>query len=109
MPDGGLLMDNPGMRELQLWGDESDLKVTFEEIEALALQCRFSDCQHGTEPDCAVKAAIEEGTLDIRRFESYLKQRKELEYLEKRQYQSADSIEREKWKQIRQFQKMLNI
>ncbi|MCP4399291.1 MAG: ribosome small subunit-dependent GTPase A [bacterium] len=104
---GGLLMDNPGMRELQLWGDESDLHGAFEEIEELALQCRFSDCGHDSEPGCAVKSALENGQLDRGRFQSYLKLQKEFEYLEQRQECSADYLEKKKWQQIAQFQKTL--
>ncbi len=100
LPEGGLIMDNPGMRELQLWGDESDLKGTFEDIEELAFQCRFTDCRHDSEPGCAVKEAIEEGELDSKRFRSYLKLRKEFAFLEKRQNHSANYLEREKWKHI---------
>ena len=58
------MIDTPGMRELGLWADEDALKRTFEDVEALAAQCRFSDCEHGSEPGCAVKAALEEGSLD---------------------------------------------
>ncbi len=101
LPEGGLLIDNPGMRELQLWGDESNLRSSFEDIEALALQCRFSDCQHHTEPGCAVQEAVQAGDLDSERLQSYLKLKREFEFLEKRQDQSADYIEKQKWRQIR--------
>ncbi len=100
LPGGGLIMDNPGMKELQIWGDESDLKGTFEDIEELALQCRFSNCQHDAEPGCAVREAIEEGLLDAKRFRNYLKLRKEIEYLEQRQRHSANYLEQKKWKHI---------
>lgn len=100
LPTGGIVIDNPGMRELQLWGDEEDLKETFEDIEALSSQCRFSDCQHENEPGCAVKEALEQRFLDWKRYQSYLKLKRELLYLEKRQYQSSHMIHREKRKQI---------
>ncbi len=103
LPSGGVVIDTPGMRELQLWGDDSNLQHAFEDVEALAAQCRFSDCEHQTEPGCAVKTAIEAGELDEERFQSYLKLKKELEFLEARQEQSAAYIEKKKWKQIRKF------
>jgi ribosome biogenesis GTPase len=100
LPTGGILMDNPGMRELQLWGDEEDLKGSFSDIEDLATQCRFNDCRHEGEPGCAVKEALDAGILDWKRYQSYLKLKKELLYLEKRQNQSSHMIHKEKRKQI---------
>ena len=82
LPGGALLIDTPGMRELQLWADEEGLERTFEDIEKLAAQCRFPDCRHDLEPGCAVRAAVETGTLDFRRRESYLKLRRELQFME---------------------------
>ncbi|WP_394130772.1 ribosome small subunit-dependent GTPase A [Shewanella maritima] len=73
MPSGGLLMDTPGMRELQLTDVESGLAATFADIEQLAQSCRFGDCSHQAEPGCAVANAIESGELDNRRFNNYLK------------------------------------
>ncbi|PAW11496.1 ribosome small subunit-dependent GTPase A [Vibrio sp. V1B] len=73
LPSGGVLMDTPGMREIQLTDCEAGVSETFSDIEALAEQCRFGDCQHQTEPGCAVQAAIEDGTLEMRRFTNYLK------------------------------------
>lgn len=69
---GGLVIDTPGMRELQLW-DTEPVAESFEEIDELSVGCRFRDCRHNTEPGCAVKAALEAGTLDARRYGSYLK------------------------------------
>ncbi len=73
LPSGALLLDTPGMRELQLAECEHGIDETFAEITALAAQCKFSDCQHQSEPGCAVRAAIDAGELDERRLESYLK------------------------------------
>lgn len=73
LPSGALLLDTPGMRELQLADCEHGIDETFAEITALARQCKFSDCQHQEEPGCAVRQAINEGRLDERRMESYLK------------------------------------
>ncbi|MEZ9232953.1 ribosome small subunit-dependent GTPase A [Vibrio amylolyticus] len=73
MPQGGLLMDTPGMRELQLSDCEQGVSDTFGEITQLAEQCRFSDCSHGAEPGCAIQAALDDGSLEERRFTSYQK------------------------------------
>ena len=78
LPSGGCLIDTPGMRELKLTGDEDLGAASFADIEALALQCRFGDCAHGSEPGCAVRAALEAGTLGIGRWQGYLKLRGEL-------------------------------
>jgi ribosome biogenesis GTPase len=83
---GGLLMDTPGLRELQLWGEESNLEGAFEDIEALARECRFRDCRHDNEPGCAVRAALEAGTLDPERLHNFEKIQRELRFLAKRQY-----------------------
>lgn len=89
LPGGGILVDTPGMRELQLWGDEEILAGEFDEIEALAADCRFSDCRHRGEPGCAVAAALEEGRLDRGRWESYGRMRRELQLLGIRKEQRA--------------------
>ncbi|WP_295893560.1 ribosome small subunit-dependent GTPase A [uncultured Vibrio sp.] len=73
LPQGGLLMDTPGMRELQLSDCEQGVSDTFGEITQLAEQCRFSDCSHMAEPGCAIQAALNEGSLEERRFNSYQK------------------------------------
>ncbi|MGR5238928.1 ribosome small subunit-dependent GTPase A [Vibrio alfacsensis] len=73
LPSGGILMDTPGMRELQLADCESGVSETFADVEALAQGCRFSDCQHHTEPGCAVQNAINDGSLEMRRLTNYQK------------------------------------
>lgn len=73
LKSGGLLLDTPGMRELQLSDCEQGIEQTFMDIEQLAKQCRFSDCHHQEEPGCAIKAAISRGTLQQRRWENYFK------------------------------------
>ena len=73
LPGGGILIDTPGMRELQVADAGEGLLTTFDDIEALAPQCGFGDCTHGPEPDCAVKAAIAAGTLAAQRLDSYHK------------------------------------
>jgi ribosome biogenesis GTPase len=100
LPSGGLLMDTPGMRELQLWGGDEGMKDAFEDVAALAQQCRFRDCRHSVEPDCAVQQALEEGTLDHERFQSYQKLQKEIKYQHRKQDKTAELLEKERWKKI---------
>ena len=71
LPESGMLVDNPGMREVHLWIAEDSLEDAFDDIAELALRCRFSDCRHDTEPGCAVRAALESGELAHERWESY--------------------------------------
>jgi ribosome biogenesis GTPase len=78
LPSGGCLIDTPGMRELKLAGDEELGDAGFADIEALALQCRFGDCAHISEPGCAVRAALDSGALDPARWSSFSKLRAEL-------------------------------
>jgi ribosome biogenesis GTPase / thiamine phosphate phosphatase len=82
LPSGALLIDTPGLRELQVW--EGDLSSAFADIAELAGSCRFNDCAHVSEPDCAVRAALETGELDSERWASYLKLQRELRALEAR-------------------------
>ncbi len=86
LPDGGMLIDTPGMREIQLYDDTFGLETTFEDIEKLAQQCRFSNCQHENEPGCTVITALENGSLDENRFQNFLKLKKELQYVSDRQF-----------------------
>ena len=81
LPDGGILIDTPGMREIEIWGDQNGLSKAFDDIEELADQCRFNDCVHGNEPGCAVKKALDNGDLDADRYQNYLKLQKELRRL----------------------------
>ena len=73
LPGGGALIDTPGMRELQLWAGTDSIDRTFDDVAAAAAGCRFRDCTHGSEPGCAVAAALESGALDRHRWESYRK------------------------------------
>ncbi|HBZ01872.1 MAG TPA: ribosome small subunit-dependent GTPase A, partial [candidate division Zixibacteria bacterium] len=105
LPEGGIVIDTPGMRELQVWGDDQGLRQVFDDIEELAIGCRFRDCGHQSEPGCAVRVAIENGTLDTGRFQSYLKLKKELVYLAAKQAMKASAVEKLRWKQISIYQK----
>ncbi|MGA1792385.1 MAG: ribosome small subunit-dependent GTPase A [Thermoplasmatota archaeon] len=98
LPKGGILIDNPGLRELQLWGDENMLEEAFKDISDLSKGCRFRDCQHLSEPDCEVKRAVEDGTLDRSRYENYLKMRKELHHLSVKMDKGAQAQERARWR-----------
>lgn len=100
LPNGGMIIDTPGIRELQLWAGEDSLDTAFEDIAALALQCRFADCRHETEPGCAIHAALEVGTLAAERFGNYQKLQSELAYLHRRENKSAQAAERKKWRAI---------
>ena len=83
LPDGGLLIDTPGLRELQLWDVAEAVGATFSDIEALARECRFSDCRHEGEPSCAVRAAVDAGRVESTRLDSYRKLQAELVHLSK--------------------------
>lgn len=108
---GGLLLDNPGMRELQLWpqdfrqGSRHHLQTTavdqaFPEIEALAVACAFRDCTHTAEPDCAVQAALISGEIDAARWRSYLKLRREMRHAAAQVDPNLRRTEKERWKKL---------
>jgi ribosome biogenesis GTPase len=110
LPTGGLIIDTPGMRELQLLVRDRGLRDTFEDVEALGEQCYFRDCKHEGEPDCAVKAALESGELDTERYANYRKMQHEMSELAAKQRrrttanaeQAAALAAREKTKKIHQ-------
>lgn len=82
LPDGGVVIDTPGMRELQLWSDEeTGTNETFKDIEILAKQCKFRDCRHNQEPGCAIQMAIDKGELSSDRYKSYQKLQQEAKFL----------------------------
>jgi ribosome biogenesis GTPase len=89
LPGGGLIIDTPGMRELQLWDVNEAVRETFDDIEALGAGCHFTDCRHRDEPRCAVKAAVEDGRLAADRLDSYLKLQEELTVLAQQQDERA--------------------
>ncbi len=98
IPGGGVLMDTPGMRELGLWDSPAGLKGAFGEIEALMDACRFRDCRHESEPGCAVREALEDGTLAPDRYESYGKMQREMEFVARKQNQKLKVEAKQKWK-----------
>ncbi|WP_139892354.1 ribosome small subunit-dependent GTPase A [Bacillus sp. D386] len=98
---GGIIIDTPGMRELQLWEADEGISHSFTDIEELASQCKFTDCKHKTEPSCAVQEAISNKTLSKERFASYLKLQRELAYLNRKENQRAALAEKAKWKKAK--------
>ena len=78
LSSGALVIDTPGMRELGLWDADAGVADAFSDVEELFTRCRFSDCRHDTEPGCAVKAALADGTLDAARWEAYMRLKVEL-------------------------------
>ncbi len=97
LPSGALILDTPGMRELGLMDAGDGLDATFEDIEALTRECRFSDCGHAREPGCAVQAALEAGDLDPDRWRSFQKLTRELAHLDRREDPVAREAHRRKW------------
>jgi ribosome biogenesis GTPase / thiamine phosphate phosphatase len=99
LPAGGVLIDTPGMREFQPWNAETGLEEAFDDIANLAVGCRFRDCSHSSEPGCAVRAALEEGTIEASRFASYEKLQRELQFLNRRRDAAAQAEQKKLWKQ----------
>ncbi len=97
LPGGALLVDTPGLREFQVW--EGDVDNAFTDIAELAAQCRFNDCGHNTEPDCAVQEALETGALDPERWSSYKRLQRELRAVEARSNSRVRRELKQKWRQ----------
>src|SRR4028119_115839 len=100
LPNGGLVIDTPGLRRVNLTDMSESLELVFAEVEELAAQCRFGNCVHETEPGCAVLAAIESGELPERRLSSYRKLLKEARWMAMRHDARLRAEERSKWKRI---------
>lgn len=111
LPGGGMIIDTPGMRELGLLDHETGVGTLFADIEELANQCKFSNCEHATEPGCAVKAAIASGALDSDRMEAYRKLERELIFERNKTDKAFASETRKKWKQasksMKTFKKLI--
>jgi ribosome biogenesis GTPase / thiamine phosphate phosphatase len=99
LPGGGLLIDTPGLRELALWDAEEGVAEAFSDIEELAADCRFADCQHASEPGCAVTAAVAAGALTPERFDSHRKLQRELAHHARKQDVRLRQAEQRRWKQ----------
>lgn len=91
LPTGGVLIDTPGMRELQLWINDADLEFQFADIESLKTECKYNDCSHRTEPGCAVQESLENGSLSFERYENYLLLQSETRYLTHRRHQKEET------------------
>lgn len=100
LPGGGVLIDTPGLREIQLWAESGSLAGAFGDIANLAGRCRFRDCTHTGEPGCAVRAAVEEGELDEERHASYEKLQRELRYAATKQDQRARAEQKARHKAL---------
>lgn len=100
LPGGGMVIDTPGMRELQLWGTEQSLSGAFDDVEELAARCRFRDCRHETEPGCAIRQAIADGALDGGRLFNYQKLQRELQFTARKNDRREELREKQRWKKI---------
>jgi ribosome biogenesis GTPase len=98
LPDGGIVIDTPGMRELQLWESDEGMDTAFADIAELTARCRFSDCSHRREPGCAIKQALADGSLDRARWDSYTKLQRELFALEVKLDKKLRSEQRKQWR-----------
>jgi len=100
LPGGALLMDTPGLRELQLWDADEGVLQAFADIESLAELCRFGNCRHHGEPGCAVRAAIDADELDSARLENWRKLQRELEFLRRKLDPDAQQNEKQRIKKL---------
>jgi ribosome biogenesis GTPase len=100
LPTGGMVIDTPGMRELGMWNNQEGLSKTFDDIEELARGCHFRDCKHQGEPGCAVQEAIDDGRLDAKRLQNYVKLKKELARLSLRKDRKARQNAKKRWREI---------
>lgn len=107
MPDGGLLIDTPGMRELQLWAGEESMQTVYDDILELAKDCRFRDCHHQGEPGCGIQKAIDAGQLDADRWKGYQKMQREIAFTARQKDERLRREEQQKWKQISKAQRDL--
>lgn len=103
LPNGGLLIDNPGIREIAFWESGDGVSSSFADIEELATGCRFFDCSHTSEPGCNVLSAVQSGELSEERLASYHKMKRELWYASERQHKTADRLEKERWKEVAMY------
>jgi ribosome biogenesis GTPase / thiamine phosphate phosphatase len=108
LPGGALIIDTPGLRELQLWDAADGVTESFADIEELASECRFRDCRHESEPDCAVLAAIASGTLDSQRWENRRKLEREQEFLQRKIEPKARHESQQKLKVLMRAVKKMN-
>ncbi len=108
LPTGGMLIDNPGIREVALAAGDANSVSAFPDIEEMARSCKYLDCTHAHEPGCQVLKAVSKGELSDDRLKSYQKIRDELRYISDREVKSAARVERERWKGVAQKIKTIN-
>jgi ribosome biogenesis GTPase / thiamine phosphate phosphatase len=107
LPGGALLIDTPGMRELQLWADDSVVAAAFDDIASLARECRFADCAHAGEPGCAVVEALDTGRLDPDRLANYQRLLRETAFENRKHDKAAAAETKRRWKQLHKAQRAL--
>jgi len=100
LPGGGVIVDTPGLRGLKLWDHGEGAASTFADVAELAAGCKFNDCRHETEPDCAVRAAIADGTIGKQRLDDWRKLQRELEYQRSKQDQRLAAQRKRRWKKV---------
>ncbi len=105
LPNGGLILDTPGMRSLSLWESSVGMETMFGDIDELTASCRFHDCSHQSEPGCAIIEALEAGTLSVKRWESWVKLQKELAHIDAKRDNKLQQKEKQRGKQLAKFQK----
>lgn len=108
LQQGSLLIDNPGLRSVQIWDGEEGTARSFEDMEKLAGQCRFNDCCHLAEPDCAVRAAIDAGQVSQERYSNYLKLQNERDFHARRENWPTRDSNKKRWKTIAKARRRLN-
>ena len=101
LPNGGLLIDTPGLRELRLWDATPGLSRTFADVETLSARCRFRDCRHTDEPGCAVLEALHDGLLTRSHYDNYIKLLKEQDYQSRREDPSMKAKAKRRWKSVK--------
>ncbi len=102
MANGGMIIDTPGLREIQVFGDQQIMKSAFSKIEELGSLCKYNDCSHVNEPGCAILAALSSGELDSKEMASYQKLQREIEYSNRKMDKRYSSNQKKKWKTINQ-------
>ena len=107
LPGGALLVDTPGMRELQPWTGAASVDGAFDDVTALAAGCRYGDCRHDSEPGCAVLAAVADGSLDPDRLEHYRRLVREIAFEERKRDKAVAASHKKRWKQLTQAAKAL--
>ncbi|WP_240189961.1 ribosome small subunit-dependent GTPase A [Bacillus sp. P14.5] len=102
LENGAFIIDTPGMRELQMWEGNEGISTQFRDVEEFAELCKFRDCTHEEEPQCAIRQAIEQGLLHEERYISYQKLQREIQYSKRRADKRLQSLEKKKWKKVSQ-------